>query len=109
MDQYFLDRETLGKFVDELMQKKTLPADSVADLNSIREKAIEALDKKIENAVLGSLNEEQLAELNALLDKEETPEEDFRNLFKRAGVDVSKVMTNVMLEFGKDFLGGKNV
>ena len=43
MDNYLVDRETLGQFVDELMKQKPLSADSADELKTLRENTIAAL------------------------------------------------------------------
>ena len=108
MDNYLVERETLEKFVDELMKKRTLPVDTAEEIGGLREKMIEALDDEIGMALFGSLDKPQLDAVNQLLDDESTPEEAFRGFFERAGVNVDEVITKTMEDFGKRFLGGEN-
>ena len=108
MDNYLVERETLEKFVDELMKKRTLPVDTAEEIGGLREKMIEALDDEIGMALFGSLDKPQLDAVNQLLDDEGTPEEAFRGFFERAGVNVDEVIAKTMEDFGKRFLGGEN-
>lgn len=108
MEEYLIDRETLEKFVDELMKKGTLPVDSAEEVGELREKLIKELDDDIGMAVFGSLNKSQLAALNQLLDNDKTPEEAFKGFFERAGVNVDEVIADAMKKFAEKHVGGQN-
>lgn len=108
MDDYLIDRETLGKFVDELIKKKALAVDTTEELNLLREKAIKDLDDRISNGIFEKLNDDQLVEINRMLDDDANSEEDFRQFFERADVDVENVITDTMRKFSEEFLGGEN-
>ena len=108
MKNYLTDRETLGKFIDELFKRKPLPVDSPEELNTLREENIKAIDNRIGMEVFGSLTKEQDAELNRLLDDENTPPEVFEDFFQKSGVDVEQKMIKAMEDFTMEFLGGKN-
>lgn len=108
MDNYLIDRETLGQFVDELMKKKPLPANTPEELTTLREQTIKSLDDKIGMAIFGSLATPQLEELNQILDRGEESPEVFQNFFQNAGVDLQKTIGDTMTTFGKQFLGGRN-
>ena len=108
MEEYLVERETLEKFVDELMKKGTLPVDSADEVSALRERMIQELDDAIGKAVFGSLDKVQLAAVNQLLDDNNTSEAAFRGFFERAGVDVDKKVAEAMEAFRGKFLGGKN-
>lgn len=108
MDDYLIDRETLGQFVDELIKKKALPVDSAEELNNLREESINALDKKIGIAIFTSLSDEQLDEYNAILDRDEESAEVFEDFFNKSGLDLEKIITDSMQSYAKEFLGGQN-
>lgn len=110
MDNYLIDRETLGKFVDELIKKKALPVNTPEELNNLREESIKSLDDKIGLAIFGSLTDEQNTEFNQLLDRADAEESDFENFFNKIGLDVEQKVTDTMNSFGEEFLaGGQNV
>lgn len=109
MDNYLIDRETLGQFVDELMKKKPLPANTPEELNTLREESIKTLDDQIGTAIFGSLTKSQLAEFNQILDQGEESPEVFQNFFQTAGIDLEKIITDTMQNFAAGFLGGQNV
>ena len=88
MDNYLIDRETLGQFVDELMKKKPLPANTAEELNTLREQTIKSLDDKIGMAIFGSLTTPQLEEFNQILDRNEESPEIFQNFFQTADIDL---------------------
>jgi len=110
MDNLLIDRETLGKFVDELIKQKPLAVDNAEQLNSLREEAIKNLDDKIGMAVFSQLNEEQNKEINQLFDRGEESEEVFKNFFDRAGINLETTIARAIREFSDEFLErGQNV
>ena len=108
MDNFLLDRETLGKFVDELMAKKPLNVKSPEELDELREAKMKELDGRVSEAVFGTLNQEQLAELNTMMDDVEMPAERFTEFFAKNNVDIEKIMEETFLAYAKEFLGGKD-
>ena len=108
MDNYLIDRETLGQFVDELMKKKPLPANTPEELNTLREESIKTLDDQIGTAIFGSLTKSQLAEFNQILDQGEESPEVFQKFFQDANLDLRKTISDTMTAFGQQFLGGQN-
>ena len=105
MDSYLIDRETLGKFVDELLAKK-YPGKSPAELESLREEGIQALDDKIGDTIFGALSDDQLEEVNALMDKEEDNPDVFRDFFTNAGVDLEAKTTEALQSYAESYLNG---
>lgn len=108
MDNYFTDRETLERCVDELMKQKPLPAATAEELDTLRENAITSLDNKIGEAIFGSLHPEQLEKINQLFDNNEQSPEVFKQFFSDAGIDLQQVVDNAIADFSKEFLGGEN-
>lgn len=110
MDNFLIDREALGQFVDALIKKKPLPVDNLEELNDLRERNITALDDKIGMAVFSQFTEEQNAEFNRMLDRENDPsEEEFLSFFEKAGINLKGTIESAMQEFANGFLGGQNV
>lgn len=108
MDNYLIDRETLGQFVDELMKQKPLPANTTEELNALRETNIKSLDDEISLAIFSSLNKAQLDEFNQILDREEESPEVFKEFFQSAGINLEETISEAMQRFGAEFLGGEN-
>ena len=109
MEEYLIDRETLGKVIDELMKQRPLPVDNAEELNAFREKQMRDLDDSIIDALFSGLNEEQTAGLNQLLDQETENPDVFRNFFSEQNIDVEQIVTNAMQSFSTNFLaGGQN-
>ena len=107
MDNYLIDRETLGKFVDELIKNKTLPVATAEGLNDLREQAIKDLDDRIADAVFGKFTKEQNAEFNKLLDDDNTSEEDYENFFNSIGFNLDEIISDTMKQFAAEFLKGE--
>ncbi len=108
MENYLIDRGTLEKFVDELMKKRSLPVNTAEEVNELREKMIKSLDDEISLAIFGSLNKEQLVEVNELLDREDSSEETFKAFFEKAGINIEETIKTAAENFGAEFLGGEN-
>ena len=109
MDNYLIDRETLGKFVDELIKNKALPVATAEGLSNLREQAITDLDDKIADAVFGKFTKEQNEEFNRLLDNDATTEADYEKFFSSIGLDVDQIISDTMKQFATEFLeGGEN-
>ncbi|MBQ3470653.1 hypothetical protein IJH23_03045 [Candidatus Saccharibacteria bacterium] len=108
MDSYLTDRETLGKFVDELLAKK-FPGRDSAELTDLREENIKQLDDEIGDAIFGALSREQLEEFNAILDSGEENQDVFRNFFSNAGLDLESKISETLKSFSMRFLEGKGV
>ncbi len=107
MENNYLQREALGKFVDSLIAQK-YPGQPVENYKDFREKSIDILDKGIDQAIYGSLNREQLAEINSLFDRNEEDPAVFDAFFERAGVDPQQKTNEVLEAFKTKFLGGTN-
>ena len=108
MDNYLIDRETLGQFVDGLMKQKPLPASTAEELSALREQNIKTLDDKIGMAIFGSLTAPQLEEFNQILDRGEESPEVFQNFFQNAGIKLEEVIAKAISSFELEFLGGQN-
>lgn len=109
MDEYLLDRETLGQFIDELMKQRTLPVESAEDLTKYREEQMSALDNHITNAIFGKMNNDQVASLSRLLDQEKENPEVFKNFFSEQRIDINQIVTDAIKSFGMNYLaGGQN-
>ena len=109
MEEYLLDRETLGQFIDELMKKRPLPLDSAEKLSDFREQQIKSLDNQISQAIFGGLDESQTAELSQLLDNEAENSEVFRDFFERNHINLERTIADAASAFSANFLaGGQN-
>lgn len=108
MDNYLIDRETLGRFVDELIKKKALTVHTTEELDALREQSIRALDDKISLAIFGNLTPGQHEELNQLLDRPDTSESEFQQFFERNNLNIEGTITDTVRAFSREFLGGQN-
>ena len=109
MNEYLIDREALGRFVDEIIKKKPLPVNSADELPAYREKLIKALDDKICAAIFGNLSTKRLGELNEMLDRNENNPDVFKDFFTQSGINLEETIADTMIAFGKEYLGGQNV
>ena len=109
MDNYLIDRETLGKFVDELIKKKALPAHTPEELAALREDAIAKLDERIGRAVFNGFTETDYDAFNQLLDNSTATEADYDAFFADSGIDLEHNITAALTAFSQEFLGGQNV
>lgn len=110
MEDYLLDRETLGQFVDELIKKRPLPVDNAEEINNYREEQMKALDDHITNALFGQMNEEQATALSQLLDQEKENPDVFKNFFTEQNINVEQIVADAANSFSANYLaGGQNV
>mgnify|MGYP003302728945 CR=1 FL=1 len=109
MEEYLLDRETLEKFIDELMKKRPLPVDNPEELSKYKEEQMKALDDCITKSIFNSLTESQASELDRLLDNEQEDSETFQAFFHNNNIDLEKIITEAAESFGTQYLeGGDN-
>lgn len=109
MEDYLLDRETLGQFVDELMKKRPLPVDNAEEINNYREEQIRALDDSITNAIFGNMNESQIAGLSQLLNQEKENPDVFKNFFNEQNINIEQIVADAANSFSASYLaGGQN-
>ena len=99
-----MKQEELGRFIDKLIEKKS-PNQPIT--SEARAQAIQALDDRITDAVLGSLNTEQLQELDALVSSDGS-ESTIQAFFDNAGIDTKQKIAEAMETFSAEFLGGEN-
>ena len=110
MEDYLLDRETLGQFIDELIKKRPLPVDNAEEISNFREKQMKALDNYITNALFNQINEEQTIALNQLLDQEKENPDVFKNFFTEQNINVGQIVADAANSFSASYLaGGQNV
>ncbi len=107
-NDFLIDRQTLGQFVDELIKNHTIPVNTPEELTAFREKAMHELDDRIGEALFGGLTEAQGAELDALLDADNDSPEPYQAFFAKHGIDVEKITTETAKKYVQDFVGGKN-
>ena len=108
MDDYLVDRGTLGKFIDELIKQKPLSVNSTEELNAFREKCMKELDNQISDAIFDGLTDEQNKELKSILDRDDDTTEEYQNFFNRAGINLVRTIASTMQNYAQAFLGGQN-
>ena len=107
MESYLVDETVLGEIVDAFLKEK-YPDQPVEAHEGIRKDAIKSLDHQILKAILGKLTKEQGSELGRLLDDESSTSDTFAEFFKKNNIDLQATITDAMVNFKKEFLGGKN-
>ena len=109
MEDYLLDRETLGEFIDELMKQRTIPVNNAGELGEFRESQMAALDDHVSQALFRKLNTSQADELTNLLDQETEDPGVFQQFFQKCGIDVEATITDAVKSFSQIFpVGGNN-
>ena len=103
MELYLVDEAVLIEFVDALLREKY--SDSPIDnYDSVERKAVRTLDQQISEAILGSLNAEQVVELERLLDDSSAKPSMFQDFFNNNGIDLQKIIEDTMANFRSEFL-----
>ncbi len=108
MEDYLIDKETLEEFVDELLRVKPMPVSGADGLGKVKEEMMQSLDDRINKAMLSSLSDEQLAELEQMLDRGEESPEAYDSLYQNAGINLESIISNEMNLFREEYLGGEN-
>ncbi|MDO4611774.1 MAG: DUF5663 domain-containing protein [Candidatus Saccharibacteria bacterium] len=107
MNEYLVDRETLGQFVDALIAQK-YQDQPVPNFEALREDEIKKLDDRIGKAVFGNLTEVELAEINSIIDSDEDDEARVQEFFDSSSINLQQVIQNTLLAYKREFLGGEN-
>lgn len=107
MENNYVQRKMLGKFVDSLISQK-YPDQPLENFKDFREKSIDTLSNDINNSLFEDLNRDQLAEINALFDNGENNPAVFEAFFEKNGVDPQQKATAILESFKANFLGGTN-
>lgn len=102
---YLVGPEVLASLVDSLIatKYKVLPPFSTGELSEMREKAIQELDERIGIAVFGKLTPAQNKEFDALLDQDESTEQDYEDFFDRVGLDTTHIVREAIEDFVNEF------
>lgn len=95
--------EILSAFVIKMIQDKGLGEMSDEERSRLRMNLQDKLQEQIEQALIGMLSDEQLAELDEKLDNGATDEE-VEAFFLATGADANKAMTDAMKAFREAFL-----
>lgn len=93
MNKYLVDEAVLSEAADALLKEN--PAMSKTDL-------MQKLDHQIIKAIVGSLTEEQGAELEKILDGD-TTEEAIDDFFAKYNINLEEIIKNAVLDFKKEF------
>lgn len=107
MNDYLVDRETLGQFVDALIAQK-YQNQPVENSETLRETLIEKIDDRILDAIFRDLSKQQLAEINVLFDRDEEDPAVFEDFFKNANINIRQKTAEALESFKAEFLGGNN-
>ena len=93
MNKYLVDEAVLSKAADALIKEN--PTMSKTDL-------MQKLDHQIIKTIVGSLTEEQGAELEKILDGD-TTEEAIDDFFAKYNINLEEIIKNAVLDFKKEF------
>lgn len=108
MDNYLIDRETLGRFVDELIKRKPTTSATAEDADKDREELMAALDRRIGVAIFSQFTPEQNAEFKQTFSTDDASPDAYAKYFQKVGIDVEKTIADTMRAFGSEYLGGQN-
>ena len=105
MDNYLIDKQVLEQFIDGLIKKRGL---ELNDMNVSKEDLVGSLDKEIGIGIFGKLNNSQIIEFNSLLDVPSTSPDTIRHFFEDSGIDLQKIISDTLVHFETQFLGGQD-
>lgn len=108
MESYLVDEALLSEAADSLI-KERYPNESPENYAELKKKIMDGLDHQIIKAIIGSITEEQGAELSQILDGDDSDPDKFDAFFEKYGIDLEEVVKKAILEFKSQFeKGGKN-
>lgn len=95
--------EILSAFVIKMMQDKGLDGLSEDERSRLRMSLQDKLQEQIERALIGTLSDEQLLELDKKL-KADASDEEIEAFFLADGLNAEQAMTDAMKAFREEFL-----
>lgn len=107
MSNYLVDRATLAKVVDTIVEQKHI-ANNGVDIQALREQKIQELDDKITQDILGALSRAQRDEFAKMIDSDIDSTEMFEKFFEECGVNLQDRISAVIVKFTQDFEGAQN-
>lgn len=106
MEEYLINKETLSKFIDELIKRYPIPIDDATKLKEFRDEQMRALDDHITNTLFGSLDEAQLNDLELLLNQEFENPDVFRKFFLDNNINVEQIIIDSVKSFNELYAKG---
>lgn len=97
------DERILTTFVGDMVTRKTPEGLSNQERDKIIRALLRQLDEWVEHALIASLPDEKLAELNDLLDNNGS-DEAIDRVFDESGIDFDEVTKRVLEEFRNNYL-----
>lgn len=100
------DEKVLRMFVDRLIADKGGDTLDAKQKEILQKELFEELDERIQQAMIRTLTDAKLVELEKLLD-EDAPDEEIESFFKRADADFDPAIRKAMDEFRTDYFKDK--
>lgn len=105
MESYLVDEAVLDQFADALIKEK-YPNDPAGTHADLKKTLMVKADHQILKTLIGNLTAEQGAELEKLLDENDTDPAVFDAFFEKHGINLQEIFKDAMLKFKDDFLKG---
>ncbi|MBQ3348245.1 hypothetical protein IJG90_01860 [Candidatus Saccharibacteria bacterium] len=106
MENYHGDYDELAEFIDALIVQK-YPNEPKENHKELREQLIQDLSSRIDEAAFKDLSDDQVKDLEYAMEHQKSAPGTYLEFFNRADIDFRGRVKDVMLQFGKEFLGGE--
>lgn len=97
--------DEVDRFLNQILDEKKITGDSpeirpqlIADLRH-------HLMEQIDRAMVEALTPQQVTQLNELMDRDDTTDQQIQDFFRQSGVDSQQVVLNTMMRFRRYYLG----
>lgn len=105
-EDYLINKETLSRFIDELIRRHPIPIDNAEKLKEFRDEQMRALDDHIINTLFGNLDDAQLNSLDQLLNQEFENPDVFRKFFLDNNINVEQIIIDSVKSFNELYAKG---
>lgn len=100
MKSILQDEKILERFVEQMVLEKGIEVQAEE-----KEKIVQELNEKVEDAILLALPGEKLVVLNKMLDEEDVPDEKIDEIFSGHKKEIEMAVSTAMKKFKNDWMG----
>lgn len=99
------EQDPVDQFVGQIIDQKNLAGITPEIKRQVVTELKGRLMDQIDRAMINALNRDQLDKFNALLDDQNTTDQQMQNFFANSGIDSQQVALDTMLKFREFYLG----
>ncbi len=99
------EQDPVDQFVGQIIDQKNLAGITPEIKRQVVTELKGRLMDQIDRAMINALNRDQLDKFNALLDDQNTTDQQMQNFFANSGINSQQVALDTMLKFREFYLG----